>query len=145
MGMVKLSSTSVYLCNALTPLQIIRNHTTSQAIAEKKMVEKSGAWYKHERIFSCLWNQETHWVSFASSTASLSVLNTLTQMTGPKTSSRQICIDVLTSVMIVGSIKNPLLRCCQNTNVAWMNNRGTRTCGAMIKCLPLAGHPHAKL
>lgn len=54
----------------------------------------------------------THTVSFARSIASSSVLNVFTQRTGPNTSSLQICIEVVTSVMTVGSTKNPLFRCC---------------------------------
>ena len=54
----------------------------------------------------------THSVSFASSMASFSVVNVLTHKTGPNTSSLQICMEVLTSVMMVGSMKNPFLICC---------------------------------
>ena len=54
-------------------------------------------------------NWGTYWVSFAYSRASSSVLNILTQRTGPKTSSLQICMEVITSVIIVGSTKKSLL------------------------------------
>lgn len=65
-------------------------------------------------IFYCHnWNNlSTYWVSFASSMASSSVLNVLTHRTGPKTSSLHICIEVVTSVMMVGWMKNPFFRCC---------------------------------
>lgn len=41
--------------------------------------------------------------------ASSSVANILTHKTGPKTSSLQISMKVLTTVMIVGSMKNPFV------------------------------------
>ena len=47
-----------------------------------------------------------------SSMASSSVLNVLTHRTGPKTSSLQICMEVVTSLIMVGSMKKPLFKCC---------------------------------
>lgn len=63
--------------------------------------------------------RDPYCVSFASSRASSSVEKVLTHKTGPKTSSFQICMEVVTSVMIAGSTKKPFFRCCninkQNT------------------------------
>lgn len=59
---------------------------------------------------------KAHTVSFASSMASASVLNVLTQRTGPKISSLHICIDVDTLLMMAGSRKYPFFKCCNSTS-----------------------------
>lgn len=47
--------------------------------------------------------------------ASSSEPNVFTQRTGPKTSSLQICMEVVTLLMMVGSMKNPFFKCCKFT------------------------------
>lgn len=64
--------------------------------------------------------KETYWVSFANSMASSSELNVLTLRTGPKTSSLQICIVVVTSLMMVGSMKYPFFKCC-DSNIEFLS------------------------
>lgn len=87
-------------------MSVKRNHNKETKEEEIKVSRKNEM--GQTRI-----GDSTHWVSFASSRASSSELNVLTQRTGPKTSSLHICIEGVTSVMMVGSMKNPFFRCCQ--------------------------------
>lgn len=109
-----------YLCYTITPIQIVGYYSSTQPVTVtikcitnirevKKTWQKK--WNQLKNMKSTKAAKLTHWVSFANSIASSSVENVLTQRIGPKTSSLQICMDVVTSVMMAGSIKNPFFKC----------------------------------